>query len=228
MRSALLLIGALWMLPGAAFADTASPASAATAQLDATLSRMNAAYKDVTGIRGNFVQTTAGLSYVEPLVQSGVLSLKAPGKMRWDFVTPTKTQYLSDGTSLWVLEPDEQKCTVFSTITGMMQIIYGFLTGSADPREHFRVSAADADETAGAPVKTAIALKLVPLDAMGAIESVRVYLDPATHRVVGVSMLTPFGDRTDTVLSDVVLGAELPDAEFVYTAREGWRTVQGD
>jgi len=216
------------MFPGAALAGSESAVSAPSVELGATLATMNAAYKDVAGIRGSFIQTTSGISYPQPHVQSGVLSLKAPGKMRWDFVSPTKTQYLSDGASLWVLEPDDKKCTVFSTVTGMMQVIYGFLTGSADPQKHFKVSHADSSEAADAPVTGAIALTLVPLEAMGSIESVRVYLDPGTHRVVGVSMLTPFGDRTDTVLSDVVLGADLPDADFVYVDREGWRTVQGD
>ena len=226
MRLALLLLALA--LPASAQAEDPTPAPTAAAtktDVDATLAKMTAAYKGVTAISGRFTQTTQGISYIEPHVQTGRISLEAPGKMRWDFESPTPTQYLSDGTTLWILEPDERKCTTFSSINEMLQLIYGFLTGSADPREHFTVTV---ESTEKPTVPGAIALRLTPKALEGSIESLRVNLDPTTHRVVAVSMLTPFGDRTDTVLSDVTLPGDLPDSDFVYTEREGWRTVRGD
>lgn len=216
-----LLLALLLCVPGLA---TASDSKAPGIDLDATLVKMNAAYKGVQAITADFVQTSKGISYIEPVTQSGTISLEAPGKMRWDFVTPTKTQYLSDGTTLWVLEEADRKCTEFGSVNEMLQLIYGFLTGTADPREHFKVTV-DSEKP---PVEGQIALKLSPQEPQGSIESLRVYLDPTSFRVMGVSMLTPFGDRTDTVLANVTTPDDIPDADFVYTAREGWRTVKAD
>ncbi|MCO4769236.1 MAG: outer membrane lipoprotein carrier protein LolA [Deltaproteobacteria bacterium] len=219
---ALLLGLALALLPGLSLADDAKPAALT---VDATLTKMAEAHKGMKAISASFTQTTTGMSYFEPVVQTGTIAMEAPGKMRWDFIAPTKTQWLSDGTTLWILDEEDKKATVFRTVSEMLQTYYGFLTGSADPRKQFRVAM---DTEAKSPVPGAIALKMTPLEADGSVESLRVYLDAETHRVAGVAMLTPFGDRTDMVLTNVTTPDDLPDADFVYTDREGWRTVQGD
>ena len=107
----------------------------------------------------------------------------------------------------------------------MLTTYYGFLTGTSDPRETFRVAVATDEKP---PVPGAIALKMTPLQPDGSIESLRIFLDPTSHRVAGVAMLTPFGDRTDLVLSDITTPDDLPDADFFYAEKEGWRTVNGD
>jgi hypothetical protein len=37
--------------------------------------------------------------------------------------------------------------------------------------------------------------------------------------------MTPFGDRSETVLADLKTGGDLPDASFAYTPREGFTIV---
>ncbi len=226
LRALPLLLALLGVAaPAGAQAPTPTATPGPTTDIEGVLTKMNAAYKGVSAISGRFVQTSTGVSYMEPMVQTGTIALEAPGKMRWDFQGATDTQYRSDGTTLWVVEPAERRCTVFSSVDAMLQLLYGFLTGSADPREHFAVTLADEPTS---PVPGALGLKLAPKAKDGMFESVRVYLDKDSHRVSGVSVLTPFGDRTDVVLSDVTLPPDLPDADFVFTPGEGWRTIQGD
>ncbi len=192
---------------------------------DAVLDRMHAAYKDLKALRANFEQTSTGMSFMEPLKQSGTITLESPGRMRWEFLTPRKQQYLSDGVTLWMVDEGDRTCTVFRTVDGMLQQFYGFLTGTADIRKDFRVEVVA--ETP-APVADALALKLTPLQSDGSIDSLRVYVHRTTHRVVGISMLTPFGDRTDTVLSQMTELADVPDVDFTWVPRDGFRVINGD
>lgn len=189
------------------------------------LDEMHAAYKGVKALRANFVQTSTGMSFVEPLKQTGTITLESPGRMRWEFETPRKQQYLSDGVTLWVVDEGDRTCTVFRSVDGMLQRFYGFLTGTADLRKDFKVELAT---EAKPPVTDAVALKLTPLQPDGSIDSLRVYVHNTSHRVVGISMLTPFGDRTDTVLSEVTVVDDVPDADFSWVAREGFRVINGD
>ena len=186
---------------------------------------MHAAYKDLKALRANFEQTSTGMSFMEPLKQSGTITLESPGRMRWEFLTPRKQQYLSDGVTLWMVDEGDRTCTVFRTVDGMLQQFYGFLTGTADIRKDFRVEVVA--ETP-APVADALALKLTPLQSDGSIDSLRVYVHRTTHRVVGISMLTPFGDRTDTVLSQMTELADVPDVDFTWVPRDGFRVINGD
>ena len=41
-------------------------------------------------------------------------------------------------------------------------------------------------------------------------------------------MLTPFGDRTDTLLTGVTLLEDVPDAGFTWAERDGFRLINGD
>jgi outer membrane lipoprotein carrier protein len=189
------------------------------------LDEMHAAYKGVSALRAGFVQTSTGMSFFEPMRQTGTITLEAPGRMRWEFSTPRKQQYLSDGVTLWVVDEADRTCTVFRSIDGMLQSFYGFLTGTADLRKDFRVELVTEESP---PVSNAAVLKLTPLQPDGSIDSLRVYVHTTSHRVVGISMLTPFGDRTDTVLSDVAVMEDVPDADFSWAARDGFRVINGD
>lgn len=203
----------------------AAPAQADEAPtVSSVLEKMHASYKGVKAVRAAFVQTSTGMSYFEPLKQTGVIVLESPGKMRWEFETPRKQQYLSDGTTLWVVDEGDKTCTVFRSVDGMLQRFYGFLTGTADLKADFRVEVVTEETT----VADATALKLTPLQPDGSIESLRVFVSTKNHRVVGISMITPFGDRTDTVLSDVTTLDDVPDEQFAWSDREGFRVIQGD
>ena len=190
---------ALFVAPASVFADDVKPpGSVAPVSVEETLGRMTAAYDGVKAIKAAFTQTTTGMSYFEPVVQTGTISLEEPGKMRWDFAAPTSVQWVSDGTTLWILEQADKKATVFTSVSEMLTTYYGFLTGTSDPRETFRVAVATDEKP---PIPGAIALKMTPLRPDGSIESLRIFLDPTSRRVAGVAMLTPFGDRTDLVYS---------------------------
>lgn len=203
----------------------ALPLSVMAEPVDDALAGLGKAYGDVKAVRAGFSQVTSGMSYMEPMRQTGTIAVEAPGKMRWDFQTPRKTVYITDGDTLWVVDEGDKTTQVFQSVDGLVAQIYGFLTGTADLRSDFRVSIAT-DAPKG--LEDSIQLKLVPKESSGAYESLRLYLDKTTHRVVGLSTLSAFGDRTDMSLSEVEVLDDLPDADFVYSKREGFREIQAD
>lgn len=219
------LLGSLTEVSPGRAADASPPQKATPDPVEAALTRMHAGYQGVGAVRARFRQTSTGMSFVEPLVQTGSLSLEAPRHMRWDFETPRRQSYVSDGATLWLLDEADRTATVFKTVDGMLQRFYGFLTGTIDLRADFKVTLGK--EGAG-PVAGTTALTLTPRAPDGSIDSLRIDLDAETGRVVAITMWTPFGDRTETVLSDVTTPTDLPDTDFAYTARDGWRTIRGD
>ena len=55
-----------------------------------------------------------------------------------------------------------------------------------------------------------------------------VQIDPKTHLVRGVVLVTPFGDRTDMQLGEPKAAVELPADTFAWTDKPGWHTVRMD
>ena len=187
---------------------------------DVVLARLAEAYKDVASIEAGFVQTSTGMSYLEPLVQKGTLAIERPGKMRWDFTEPTRQQYISDGTTLWVVSEVERTCTVFRQLDGVLATYFDFLTGMADVRKHFDVSL-------GVATDAADVLVLKPLAADSTLGTMKVRVDKSSGMVTSVVSVTPFGDQTEVVLTDVKTGRDLPDEGFTWTSREGYKEVEG-
>jgi len=204
MTRLLLLLVAL-LVPVTALAGDA---------VDDRLAAVAAAYKDVPSLEADFVQTTSGMSFLEPLVQTGTIALEKPGQLAWRFAGAA--EYLSDGTTLWVVDPRDKTCTVYRGMNAVLTRYFGFLTGLTDVRASYAVTLGEGG-----------ALLLRPLDANDAMGAIEVSFDEATGLVRRFKVTSPFGDQTDVLLSNVRTGRDLPEAEFTYAPREGFRTIEG-
>jgi len=200
----------------------AAPAFAAepAKTVDELLDRLKTTYADVPSVEADFVQTSTGMSYSEPFVQKGTVALERPGSMRWDFAEPTKQQYLSDGSTLWVVSEDDQTCTIFRQLDATLARYFDFMTGMADVREHFTPSLGEA-------VPGRDVLVLEPKRSDSSIGTIHIQVDRETGLVSGVVSVSPFGDQSDVQLTNMRTGRDIPDAEFTWAPRDGFREIEG-
>jgi len=193
--------------------------SRADDSVDEILSRLAATYADVPSVEADFVQTSTGMSYVEPFVQSGQLAFERPARMRWEFTSPSRQQYLSDGSTLWVVEEKDRTCHVFRQLDSTLALYFDFLTGMANVKSHFQVSLGPVAE--GKHI-----LELRPTARDSSFGTVSVHIDRATGLVSGMDNITPFGDRTEVRLSAIQTGNDIPDERFVWAPREGYKVIE--
>ena len=94
------MIPLLAAIPG--FADGRSPA------LDKLLRSVEARYNHAQALKLDFSETYAGMR--RPVESdSGVLYLRKPGRMRWEYSTPPGKLFLSDGKEVFLYTPDEHR-----------------------------------------------------------------------------------------------------------------------
>jgi outer membrane lipoprotein carrier protein len=137
---AVAVVGAFGM--PAAFAATAPTAAPVETTADAqALVRVERSLATLDSVRADFVQ-----ELVDPRTKStqravGTLSLKKPGRFRWDYTQPAQV-IVSDGERLWLYDRDLEQVTVRRVRDTLSQTPAMLLSGQARIRDGFTAHAA--------------------------------------------------------------------------------------
>jgi outer membrane lipoprotein carrier protein len=113
-------------------------ALASDARLDDLLKQVEARYN-----RAKTLEVLFQEQYTRPgqirRSESGVLMLRKPGRMRWDYSQPKGKQFLSDGTFLYLYTPDSNRAEKTRLReTADMRAPLAFLLGKLNFQKEFR------------------------------------------------------------------------------------------
>jgi outer membrane lipoprotein carrier protein len=116
----------------------AFPAFGADAKLDAVLKSVENRYNRAQSLRLTFTETYK-IHQRADQVESGVLSLRKPGKMRWDYSSPAGKVFVSDGKNIFLYTPATNQVE-HSTMkdTEDMRAPLAFLLGKLNFYKDFR------------------------------------------------------------------------------------------
>jgi outer membrane lipoprotein carrier protein len=84
------------------------PLSGAEPPLDSLLHSVENRYNHAQSLTLNFRETYKAQKRAEQ-VETGVLSLRKPGRMRWDYSVPAGKQFVSDGKDVYLYLPDANR-----------------------------------------------------------------------------------------------------------------------
>jgi len=113
-------------------------AAAAAPDLAPTLKAIENRYNHAQSLKLDFSQ-----SYAAPRKQtqteSGVLYLRKPGRMRWDYSSPSGKIFLADGKDTWLYTPDDHRVMKSSLKASEdMRAPLAFLLGKLDFQKDFQ------------------------------------------------------------------------------------------
>src|SRR6266567_7223602 len=120
-------------------------------------------YDTVRDFSADFVHTYQGGVLHKQITERGHVLVKKPGKMRWEYTSPEKKLFISDGVRVYSYVPEDKQVTVGAVPRddqATAPIL--FLAGKGNLVRDFTPSQADAP--AGSPAASH-ALKLVPRSA---------------------------------------------------------------
>ncbi len=173
-------------------------------------------YGKVATLTADFVQLYRGSRTIREV---GVLQLKKPGKMRWDYREPGVKRFLSDGKKTFFYSQSRNSYYVEP------------IRASRDPRTPFLFLLGRSDqgklfsriELAGEPPLNPghVVVKLVPARAVENLAAIFVECNPGDFKLSRVGLLMANGDRSDFLLSNVVENAVIPDSAFAITPPPG-------
>lgn len=170
---------------------------------------LQAYYRDVKSLRGEFVQTTrdeAGNAVEE---SSGELVIQRPDRFRWDYRQPYEQLVVADGRRLWVYDVELEQATVRPLGEALRSGPALLLSGDyASLETAFRI----ADEGDGW-------VRLTPQSDEWDFQSLRIKLENNVPRVLIVE--TGFGQTTELELDELETNPQVNPARFAFQPPAG-------
>jgi outer membrane lipoprotein carrier protein len=114
------------------------PTIAASQGLDGQLKNIEARYNRAQSLKLNFSESYAGIK--SPVQNdSGVLYLRKPGRMRWEYASPAGKLFISDGKDVLLYTPDDQRAEKSKLKESEdMRAPLAFLLGKLDFKKEFK------------------------------------------------------------------------------------------
>lgn len=209
---------ALLMLAGATLsAQPAQPASA-----DAVARDLQKKYDRVSDFSADFVHGYRGGVLKQEAVERGRLLVKKPGKMRWDYTSPEKKTFVSDGHRLYSYIPQDRQVIVARVPPDDQAPTPAlFLSGKGNIVRDFTAAF---DKVPEAPAG-AIALKLTPRKPDPDFEWLTLVVQPGTLNLSMMITVDPQGGRSVFTFTNLKENVGLADNEFVFKMPRGVEVV---
>jgi outer membrane lipoprotein carrier protein len=114
------------------------PTIATSQGLDGQLKNIEARYNRAQSLKLTFSESYAGIK--SPVQNdSGVLYLRKPGRMRWEYASPPGKLFISDGKDVILYTPDEQRAEKSKLKESEdMRAPLAFLLGKLDFKKEFK------------------------------------------------------------------------------------------
>jgi outer membrane lipoprotein carrier protein len=204
-----IALAALLAASGRAAEPTAS-------ELAEALQRKYDAVKDFSA---DFVHTYQGGVLKKQLTERGTVLVKKPGKMRWDYASPEKKQFVSDGAKVYFYIPADKQVIVSSVPPDASATTPAlFLAGKGRLTSEFTPSFVDLP--AGLPAGSR-ALKLVPKSKQPDYDWLVLALDPATLAIRGLVTIDAQGGTSTFAFTNLKQNIGLADDQFMFKIPRG-------
>jgi outer membrane lipoprotein carrier protein len=205
-------------LTGALLAGAAPPASPAPTPAEALARRIEARTRHVTDLTARFVQTYRSGTLGREVVEKGVVSLKPPGRMRWDYREPEKKTFVSDGkTSYFYVPADKQ--VIRREQSDARDLPSMLLSGQSDILATF--DAALETGPSGLP-----RLRLTPRKPDPEIEHLYVDVD-GDGRIRAILVVDAQGNRSQFAFDEIRENVGLQDRLFRFEVPRGVEVIAG-
>jgi outer membrane lipoprotein carrier protein len=200
-------------------ASSLSPAqsSPSPTELAAALQKK---YDGVSTFSADFTHQHEGGPLRRKMVEQGTVQVKKPGRMRWDYKSPEKKLFVSDGTSIYFHDIPNNQVTVSQMPQGDdVPSAALFLLGKGNLVRDFTPSMG----TDGAP--DTYVLRLVPKREQADYDWLELTVDRKTLQLRGLTAAEKQGGRTTFVFTNFKENVDLTDKTFMFRIPPGAEVI---
>lgn len=187
----------------------------AASQEQATVDAIQKRYETVITFQAKFVQRSFVKMMDRTQESRGIVQIKKPGRMKWDYNAPDPQTLVSNQETLWLYVPEDEQVTKMP-----MESIYSsntpalFLAGKGKLTDAFNIGQVIQEENR-------IAVVLVPKEEEHGVQSLTLYADKKNYQILGSSVYDKLGNRTEIRFSDITVNKNIPEETFTFKIPEG-------
>jgi outer membrane lipoprotein carrier protein len=200
----------------------------ATQEIRSVVKKIQARYEQTKDLQADFAQKTKVEGFATPITSSGRLFLKRPGRLRWDYVEPSREEiYVNqDDVKMYVPEHSQVligKLTQMAASQAPLQLLQGI--GKID--EEFDLAPApDHARGAGGLALVVLIPKTKDQQAARPFQQIVLEADPKTHYIKSLTLHELSGNVATFEFSSVKPNTGLQDGLFEFTAPAGTEAVR--
>lgn len=189
----------------------------------AVLASVQSFYDGTVDLGGKFRQTYVHQVYGTRTVSHGVLRLRKPGMMVWDYDNAADPDFYVDGQKLWVVEHDtrqvvSQKVEGNSSLSGAMK----FLFGGQKLIKDFKVRMAPEKPAKAYAMPGHKVIELKPKEQNPHYKTLLLVVDEQTGRVDAFVVRSQDNSTNHFELTDVSTNKGLEAKDFKYKVPKGY------
>ncbi|HEU5402553.1 MAG TPA: outer membrane lipoprotein chaperone LolA, partial [Terriglobales bacterium] len=179
--------------------------------------RVDRHYNALSSLRTEFTETYRGGGVSRS--ESGVMYLKKPGRMRWDYQTPQKKVFLSDGKTAWFYVPGERQARR-SSIKSLedFRSPLRYLLGHSKLEKEFHDLSIVTPDAQAAPGN--VVLSGIPKGMEDRVQNVRLEIAP-DGSIVRITLSELDGALTEFRFQHSEGNVKLSDASFKFVPPPG-------
>ena len=192
--------------------------SATTPSAESVARALQAKYDRVRDFSTDFVHAYRGGVLHQTATERGRLSVKKPGKMRWEYTSPERKLFVSDGRKLYSYIPEDKQVIVsdvpnedHATTPAL------FLAGKGNLQRDFTVSYVQIDSV---PAGTTV-LKFSPRRAEPEYDWLALAVDPRTLAIRALVTVDSQGGRSTFTFTNLKENVRIADNEFAFSIPRG-------
>lgn len=186
--------------------------------------RVDDRYNHLQTLRADFTETYTGSGMDR--AESGMLWLKKPGKMLWQYRSPKEKVFVSDGKTAWFYVPgDQQARKEPAKKLDDLRSPFGFLLGKTKLEKELDGLSLAPDVPPSKPGN--IVLRGVPKGLTDQISQILLEVEP-DGQIDRVVMSGTDGSTTEYVFSNQKENVEVSDRMFHFSPPAGVEVVEGE
>lgn len=182
-------------------------------------------YGTVRDFSAEFVHSYRGGVLRTQTVERGTVVIKKPGRMRWEYTSPERKLFVSDGRLMYAYIPEDKQVTVSPVPEdGPASSSAQFLAGRGNLVRDF----VPAIETAMDTPADGVALRLTPRQPEAEYDWLVIVLDRRTLQIRQLVTADAQGGRSTFVFSKLRENTNPPDRTFSFTIPRGVDVITTD